>query len=126
MDRVKRNIKQPRNLISREAGFRLNAGLFAEVRHVNRSDCAGLAIWIRTRPHHRHMSIVWLSRLALARTVSEFPGCRVAYLGHEGFRSIDNRFKQLAGHYALRVAGFGQILETFSNEVLSGASIIGR
>jgi len=50
----------------------------------------------------------------------------VAYLGHEGFRSIDNRFKQLAGHYALRVAGFGQILETFSNEVLSGASIISR
>jgi hypothetical protein len=78
---------------------------------------------------HDHITgicIVWLSRLALARTVSEFPGCRVAYLGHEGFRSIDNRFKQLAGHYALRVAGFGQILETFSNEVLSGASIIGR
>ncbi len=29
VDGAKRNIEQPRNLISREAGFRLNTGLFA-------------------------------------------------------------------------------------------------
>src|SRR5688500_3103794 len=61
VDGAKRNIEQPRNLISREAGFRLSTGPFAGLRHVYRSDCGGWAVWIRARPHHRHKPIVWVS-----------------------------------------------------------------
>jgi hypothetical protein len=44
----------------------------------------------------------------------------VAYLGHEGFRSIDNRFKQLAGHHALRISGLGQILDNLLQRTFVG------
>jgi hypothetical protein len=57
VDGAKRNIEQPRNLISREPGFRLSTGLFAGLRHVYRSGCGGWAVWIRAGPHHRHKSI---------------------------------------------------------------------
>jgi len=77
VDGAKRNIEQPRNLISGEAGFRLSAGLFAGLRHVFRGGCGGWAVWIRTGPQHRHIwirtgpqhrhsSIVWVSGTAYA------------------------------------------------------------
>ena len=66
VDGAKRNIEQPRNLISGEAGFRLSAGLFAGLRHVFRGGCGGWAVWIRTGPQHRHSSIVWVSGTAYA------------------------------------------------------------
>ena len=55
----------------------------------------------------------WSVDRRFARSVSEGPGCPVAYLGHEGFRPIHNRFKQLAGHHALRIGGLGQIQDNF-------------
>src|SRR4029450_4592862 len=112
LDGVKRNVEQRRNLIGREA-LRLSTGLFARLRHIYRSDCGRWAVRIRARPHHRHRSMVWVRRSAIARSVSEGPGRPVAYLGHEGFRSIHNRFKQLADHHALRIGGLGQILDNF-------------
>jgi hypothetical protein len=50
------NIEQRRNLISREATFRLSAGRFAGFRHVYRSDLGRWAVLVWAGPQCCHCS----------------------------------------------------------------------